>query len=140
MGGLLHLPAGCPTCLLAYKFTTSLNSCLECLLCCPTFLSLLPASEHCSEEKSLPGGHVQQEHGASPENGTPPLDLPESHLEEFLALHLLYAYCVQVNTITRRIPGSSKLNTGRLTVSLAESICFRAAIKPVNACCWWSKV
>ena len=135
MGGLLHLPAEPPTCLLVHNFTTSLNSCLECLLCCPAFLSLLPASEHCSEEESLPRGHLQQEHGASPENGKAPLDLPEFHPEESLALHHSYAYCVQVNTITRRFPGSSKLNTGRLTVSLAESICFRAAIKPVNACC-----
>lgn len=34
--------------------------------------------------------------------------------------------------MTQNIPGTKRLNTGRLTVSLAESICFRAVIKPVS--------
>lgn len=38
----------------------------------------------------------------------------------------------QVAAMSQHIPGTQKLNTGRLTVSLAESICFRAAIKPVR--------
>ena len=39
---------------------------------------------------------------------------------------------LQVAAITHRLPGAARLNTGRLTLSLAESICFRAAIKPAS--------
>jgi len=37
-----------------------------------------------------------------------------------------------VATMSKRLPGGSRLNTGRLTASLAESICVRAAIKPAT--------